>query len=813
MSNRTGVAVLKEDAQLMQVDSAGGERSTGRSLSTWAEEDDCQDLALLLERVARELQMVLVIVLAPLPGVELARLACVHRAYWLALLILRRERPGRRYGRPAPDSVERVFRLGRLARAGWLGDVAVLQRMISAGVDEHGQPLLKTREHDGRLTLVHALYFAVKLGHFQAAELLLGAGADVRGEADQALPIATDFGHTNLVALLLKHGADVHAYNSVSLKVASEKGFYEVVELLLKSGADVHANNDASLRVASYHGHLNVVELLIEHGANVHAKDGYALRFACDHGHTEVVRLLIQHGADVTADADYVLRLASASGRLNVAALLIQSGADVHAEDNQALRRASENGHADVVALLIEHGADVRADNSGALRLAAERGHASVVELLLKHGADAHADKDAAWRSASKGGHADVLALLIGSVGAIGEIVAAMRAHPNNASIQEQGCLALNNMIRNNEDNKVKAGSAGAIEAVVAGMRAHVSSAGVQLQGCRALYSLAYSYEDNKIKAGSAGAFEAVVAAMRVHASDAVVQEASGHALSIMIANSADNGVKARSTSAVDALGRRKRGVKSGELVHAGKLVLENGWHNAGCIFPDGFTFRKGFRSSVALDELCIHECSITSTGICAPMPTFRITAADRPDEPLEGKSATKCWTMVLARINGEIERRRKEGEDWPPPPKTAIAGPEYFGLKRPDVVAAIEALDPEHRCTDYWAGKEAREELSNDPERTTAPAAAVPGAAARPPKARRALREIERMEKELRVRIKSKDLREASARPEMDEKLRAACGAGNVQKLRKLIDKGANMESKDSVRVGCADGAYSCLL
>jgi len=192
--------------------------------------------------------------------------------------------------------------------------------------------------------------------------------------------------------------------------------------------------------------------------------------------------------------------------------------------------------------------------------------------------------------------------------------------------------------------------------------------------------------------------------------------------------------------------GRCKRGsVKSAELVHAGKLVLDDGWHNAGYIFPDGFTSRTVFRSSVALDQLCIHECSITSTGICAPMPTFRITAADRPDEPLEGKSATKCWTMVLARINGEIERRREEGEDWPPPPKTAIAGPEYFGLNTPDVVAAIEALDPEHKCTDYWAGKEAREDLANDPEgcaeRTATAAAAEQGAAARPPKARRAPR------------------------------------------------------------------------
>jgi len=40
----------------------------------------------------------------------------------------------------------------------------------------------------------------------------------------------------------------------------------------------------------------------------------------------------------------------------------------------------------------------------------------------------------------------------------------------------------------------------------------------------------------------------------------------------------------------------------------------------------------------------------------------------------------------VLKRINSEIEARRKAGENLPPPPKTAIAGPEYFGLNQPEV-------------------------------------------------------------------------------------------------------------------------------
>lgn len=53
------------------------------------------------------------------------------------------------------------------------------------------------------------------------------------------------------------------------------------------------------------------------------------------------------------------------------------------------------------------------------------------------------------------------------------------------------------------------------------------------------------------------------------------------------------------------------------------------------------------------------------------------------------------------------IRSRRSAGEDLPPPPKTAIAGPEYFGLTHPELLEQIEALDPEGLCTGYWAGKE----------------------------------------------------------------------------------------------------------
>ena len=43
---------------------------------------------------------------------------------------------------------------------------------------------------------------------------------------------------------------------------------------------------------------------------------------------------------------------------------------------------------------------------------------------------------------------------------------------------------------------------------------------------------------------------------------------------------------------------------------------------------------------------------------------------------------------QILQRINDETEARRQAGDDLPPPPKTALAGPEYFGLNQVEVTS-----------------------------------------------------------------------------------------------------------------------------
>jgi hypothetical protein len=169
----------------------------------------------------------------------------------------------------------------------------------------------------------------------------------------------------------------------------------------------------------------------------------------------------------------------------------------------------------------------------------------------------------------------------------------------------------------------------------------------------------------------------------------------------------------------------KQKSHKTAELLEVGVLRAAPGWHNAGYIFPEGFRSRTLFRSSVHLDQLCVHECKVVGRGGAYwPAPTFVVVALDRPQEPLTAKSCTGCWTGVLKRINGEIERRRAAGEDLPPPPRTAIAGPEYFGFNQPNIVEAVEALDSESECAQYWAGKVQR-------ERAAAGLPAAPGSGA----------------------------------------------------------------------------------
>jgi ankyrin repeat protein len=353
----------------------------------------CQALAHLLEGIVIELPiLVIVMILRPLPTMELARLACVHRAFLGAWVSLRQQCPGPRYASPPPEDLHTASHYQRLERASFFGDVAVVTATVAVGVHTRGQK----RSRDSLLPLNKSLSRAAIRGHVEVVEMLLAAGADARANKSWALQAAASNGHTAVVVLLLRHGADAHADAYMALRTASWQGNGALVQVLLAFPGPqrclnftprnaVRARCDSALRGAAFGGHTAVVQMLLEHEADVHAENEEALRNAAMNGHANVVQLLIQAGADVHASSDEALRRAAASGFADVVALLLDFGADIHAREDEALLSAVENGHTNVVALLLRRGAQLRGD--GAVRKAfLNRDHA-MVELLHKYGA------------------------------------------------------------------------------------------------------------------------------------------------------------------------------------------------------------------------------------------------------------------------------------------------------------------------------------------------------------------------------------------------------------------------------------------
>ena len=82
-----------------------------------------------------------VLVLSHLCVPELARLACVHKAFRVAWKRLQKQQPGSRYAPPSAYQIVWIKPRSRLERAGSFGDVPVLRSMLAAGVDEHGSSL------------------------------------------------------------------------------------------------------------------------------------------------------------------------------------------------------------------------------------------------------------------------------------------------------------------------------------------------------------------------------------------------------------------------------------------------------------------------------------------------------------------------------------------------------------------------------------------------------------------------------------------------------------------------------------------------
>ncbi|XP_068665722.1 putative lysine-specific demethylase JMJ16 [Aristolochia californica] len=133
-------------------------------------------------------------------------------------------------------------------------------------------------------------------------------------------------------------------------------------------------------------------------------------------------------------------------------------------------------------------------------------------------------------------------------------------------------------------------------------------------------------------------------------------------------------------------------------VVLSGKL-----WSNSQAIFPKGFRSRVQYLSVLEPTKKCYYVSEILDAGLLGPL--FMVTVEQCPSEVFIHVSVTKCWDMVRERVNLEIRKQHNMGRIGLPhlQPPGCIDGLEMFGLTSPIIIQAIEELDRDHICLDYW--------------------------------------------------------------------------------------------------------------
>jgi len=90
--------------------------------------------------------------------------------------------------------------------------------------------------------------------------------------------------------------------------------------------------------------------------------------------------------------------------------------------------------------------------------------------------------------------------------------------------------------------------------------------------------------------------------------------------------------------------------------------------------------------SSIDPTKQCLHKAEIS---YCNNTNTFcyRVTADDRPNEPLEHSSLSGVWSKIAKRVN---TTREQKGMNLL---CTNVSGPKLFGLTQKNIQAQLQAL------------------------------------------------------------------------------------------------------------------------
>ncbi|KAE8664573.1 Lysine-specific demethylase JMJ15 [Hibiscus syriacus] len=152
------------------------------------------------------------------------------------------------------------------------------------------------------------------------------------------------------------------------------------------------------------------------------------------------------------------------------------------------------------------------------------------------------------------------------------------------------------------------------------------------------------------------------------------------------------------------------QGHPSVEPLNFGSVIFGKLWCSNQAIFPKGFRSRVKYFNVLNPTEVSSYISEVLDIGLLGPL--FKVTLEVCPTITFSNMSADKCWQMVLQQLNQEILRRRNLGESGLLPLQSlqTINGLEMFGFLSPPIVQAIEALDPNQKCLEYWNNKSTRD-------------------------------------------------------------------------------------------------------
>ena len=195
--------------------------------------------------------------------------------------------------------IDNVSGLDSLGAAAATGNVKMLQQMMA--------------KPDLNANLLAALHVAGLAGNLAVLECLISAGVDVGVRDDQGrtvLMVTCHHGHCHCIPTLIRSGAELEDTDNEGLTPLTHAIINNQLPsagVLLQSGANVNCSDKSGrsgLDIAIYQGSAPMVELLLDNGANMETPDKRGIKpldRVIGHGNTAVVQVFLRKGAKLGA--------------------------------------------------------------------------------------------------------------------------------------------------------------------------------------------------------------------------------------------------------------------------------------------------------------------------------------------------------------------------------------------------------------------------------------------------------------------------------------------------------------------------------